>query len=184
MLGSMPFPPGTSAATFSTVYDITSSGVFDTVASFFSGYTVVSKILPANFLATGGTARLTIYGPQSGSGTLNAVWGGPVAASGNAYNFLSGSQAQFLFSGSGSLSMTAGGVYVSDSLTVNVTPGVAFLIAMNVASSTAMARRHSLPAGYINYFLAASAEAATAAKSAGYGVQTELLLCTFKLEAA
>lgn len=149
-----------------------------------SGYTIVDKYLPAAFSAVGTTIRLTIQGPALGTGTLNAVYIGQAATSGNAWNY-DGGQVQVTFSNSAAVSFIAGQSIVSDQITFTIDKSKAILVAYNVGSSTTLRKMSSLnTTNFISYVHSALQEAGSTSKTASYTAATGTSYITSQIEVA
>ena len=136
-----------------------------------ANYTVVGKYMPAALAASGSSIRLKLQGPvvAGRTTTINNVYIGLAATSGNAYNF-DGGQVAVTFSGSASLTLGTGHVRTSDVITFTIDGSKAVLIAYNLNSTAAnrLSYKTGLGGNYTMYRLSGTLQAATTAKNAGY----------------
>ena len=156
---------------FSLAVDLTSLPGAD--ATTFTTYTVVTKMRRSENLRGGNRVRVTFRGPNSTSCTLTAVYFGRAATTGNAYDFAS-SPTQLTFGGKTSVTFQANKSYSSDPITFDFDPSNPHIVAMNV--STATLRRLTAPTestGLTSYYRAATSEASSTTKTAGYTAQAD-----------
>jgi hypothetical protein len=131
----------------------------------FSSYTVICKIPSSKLLAVGNVVQLSLSGPVNGA-TLNNVTISNTAASGHAYD-ADTTPTAVTFESSASVSVVAGGSYVSDPITFpfDITPK---LIAFNLSTSS------YLPIAYmediLTYYLTGVQEADDTTRSSAYTV--------------
>jgi hypothetical protein len=134
-----------------------------------SGYTSLTKLLPAVLLASANYLRVTLNGPSSGSCVINDFTVCQVAASGDAYDGLA---APTPFSGSASVTLTAGQVLVTDALAFAFDNTKAHIFGFNLGSTTRVRYRSSLSSNHIHYKKAAVQEADNADRGASYTTQS------------
>lgn len=185
--GSIIMPPSSVApTTFVDCVNITATGSALTGGGY-AGYTIVCKYFPAILAAGGSLARITVFGPSSGTSSLNACWIGQVANSGNAYDFDGGQQQAFWTAAGGSSAITlgTGASAVSDNITFAVTQAKAILVAFSFAASPASndVRRTGLGSNYASYLGAGLQEAATTVKTGGYAPEASINVA-FRIEVA
>jgi hypothetical protein len=136
-----------------------------------SGWTQVSKFLPAALAANGSKIRLTLQGCVAPGhvGTISAVWIGLAssAVGAKAYDF-AGAQVQVTFGGLGAVSYGFGTRITSDEINFVIDRTRPVLIAYNLAAATFISYVVGLSSDYVSYGKAAINEAAVAAKAAGY----------------
>lgn len=181
-------PPPFGDVQFVTSLNTTSSGTPITGGGN-QNSTILTKILPAAMSAGGTSTRITFYGPASGFVGLNAIWIGQAASSGNAYNF-DGGQAQVNFGGSAALNMSAGGVYLSDTISFAITLTRAIIVAFNVnptpttAGTNNLQRRTGLGSNFTTYEAFSIQEAGTTLKAGSYTATSGVSYPPFLIEVA
>lgn len=156
----------------------------------FGGYTLAAKIRPVLFKATGSIVRLTLHGliTSGNAATLNNVTIGLASrTTGAGPADTSAAPTAITFSG-GSASVVLGqgpnGFFrMSDEITFQIDGSRAIIIAFNVAAGGYAGLRSALNVNrYTMYSRAATAEAGTQTKTAGYTATGGILPFVHKLE--
>lgn len=169
----------------STLY----SQALDTDGGNWDGYTNVVTIAAAALTIPSDAIlfiRATFQAGNAEALTITNAYVGHKAASGNAWDFAA-TPAQFLFSGSGTKTITAGTEVVSDwvNFVYNKTSGLTIAMYHNGgAGADTLRYKTGLGANINEYYKAATNEAATVVKSAGYTTNAGYLFAINKIEVA
>ncbi len=110
------------------------SGSLTTNTTGFSGWTTVARFEPALFSFSGSMARLRVSAHTTSGTTINHIFFGHAAASGDDYDF-DGSQVEQLFGGSQGITLSAAQTVLGDDMPFTFDHTKAFLVAISFGAS-------------------------------------------------
>lgn len=149
-------------------------------STIWNGYTHRQLIGPSALSNTGGShVRLTLIAGTSVGATIDGVYIGHAAASGDVYDFET-TPTQVLFSGSGSVSIGAGATTVSDAVAFSIDGSKTLLISVHFSGSSNISVE-ATRSGWTEYNKAAVSEAATVNVS-GYSAGASAAYLISKVE--
>ncbi len=137
--------------TFTQTLNIDSTG--------WSGFNM-RQLIAASLLSTSGSSvRITVEASSAAGFSIDGCYIGHQALSGDVYDF-DGSQAHVLFSGAGTLSLSAGQTAVSDTLTFSLDETKNLVVAFHFNATSAIRGKNTIT-GADNYFKSAADETST-----------------------
>lgn len=146
-----------------------------------TGYTVVNKFLPGSLVASGANCRIKLAAYTTQPITINTLYIGNPATSGNAYNF-DGNQVQGKFNSSAAVTIPKGGTVYTDNIQFSLDQEQTILVAMDLGTAAAVSRVTGLGSKFVRYYKSGTQQAGTTSKSTGYSSTSGYLYITFDIE--
>lgn len=137
--GSVPsgfggWPARTGGAEWLTALDVSEYGSGSNVGSW-NGFTMREWLIAGMVGHVGTKMRITLAGGTVEGAKIDALYVGPAAASGDAYDF-DGTQTQILFSGASGADTGVGGTILSDEMVLTNDPSKNFICSMHFNDAT------------------------------------------------